>query len=720
MSTKALLSSARRSKSSLEPLEARIAPASAGGGFGTNVVTLEYLLLRPDLVLTKTADVDTAHPGDLITYTLHLSNEGINPSTEVTVTDPVVAGLNFVPTENPGWSLNQAKTAYVYNYGTLAGGGTAADLTLKLRVSPTVAADLTEITNAASVSGADDELTTLNNGSSATVAIDADATLHITLRSDTDEVAHGGKVYYSLIYSNTGDRDAHVILTEHPHSPYTVNLAENPGWVYNGTLSRYEYDAGTLAARSGNHSVPFVVQMDSYIPTNITRYINDAGIEYAPDVAESGNASSDTQSTASTPIYQGIYVLSPGTSLPGQYALPKIQVFDISTGVKKEIQVYPKIVRDSIRTSLGDFNNDGFDDILVTTEHGVGPARLFDGKTGALADSPLNNLQPFGKNRGSFVAVGQLNNPSTLTYLGYVDTPEVVFGSALGGGAVKIYSLQDSQTSSGVEKVAQPGTTFFPFGPKFTGGVRVAIGDINGDGRDDLVVAQGNFGGQVKVYNGGNPNDLLTTFQVGGLRYKGGLNLAVGDIDGNGRADIVTGRNRLSAPTVETFVYRDAVDTTPAGMVLKGSFNAFAPTYKNGVRVALADVDHDGYMDIIATTGFAGRSQVKVFDGMIYHTAKVVAHVMNPTLGTIIGVPSGPSVSVAAEPEPVITDVPPLLKSFTAIPTNLNQAVWASASTIVPSIYTQPVFTIIEGPIAFPFPLFPFPPFPILTPTTNL
>lgn len=691
---------AQRSQSSLEPLEARIAPASVQPFFeGAATV---------DLALTKTADVSTAAPGDTITYTFHASNGGTADATGVTVTDPVMAGLNFVATENLQWSLNQAHTAYLYNYGSLGAGAQGTDFTLKLHVSPTVPADLTTVTNSATIS---DDLThgadanPNNNTGSAPVTINADATLHIALRSESAEIAHGAKAVFTLIYSNTGNRDAHVVLTEHPANNSTTQLFDNPGWTYNAASNVYEYDAGTLAARSGNHSVQYVVQANASIPTSITQLTDVASIDYAPGAAEPGTVTDDKQATVSTPIYQGIYVLSPGTTTAGHYGPPRIEVFDISTATKTEILVYPKVVRDSIRTSLGDFNGDGFDDIVVTTEHGLGATEVFDGATGKLMASPFNGLQPFGKNKGSFVAVGDLS--SSVGFRLFGASPEVVFGSALGGGAVKIYS-PDIQTTFAQTLTAPTGgltsTTFYPFGKSFTGGVRVAIGDIDHDGRNDLVVAEGNFGGKVAVYSGGDPTKPLVAFTVGGAHYRGGLNLAVGDIDSDGTADIVTGRNRLSAPTVEIYGYQAPSGTAPAAEVLKATFNAFSSTYKNGVRVALADVNHDDILDIIATTGYAGKSQVKIFDGSLYHTQTSMGNI------TLIGssllgddltglVPGEPIYFPTFVPPPamVITAVPPLLKSFTAFPGNLSQAVWASATVIVPSVPFT-ISVINDGP----------------------
>src|SRR5262249_14427611 len=87
---------------------------------------------------------------------------------------------------------------------------------------------------------------------------------------------------------------------------------------------------------------------------------------------------------------------------------------------------------------------------------------------------------------------------------------------------------------------------FFAFDPAFQGGVRTAIGDINGDGVADVIVAAGPGGGpHVKVIDGTKLNQvqangeiadsaLLASFFAYDPAFSGGVWVAAGDVNGDG------------------------------------------------------------------------------------------------------------------------------------------------------------------------------------------
>src|SRR5262249_14942973 len=88
--------------------------------------------------------------------------------------------------------------------------------------------------------------------------------------------------------------------------------------------------------------------------------------------------------------------------------------------------------------------------------------------------------------------------------------------------------------------------------------------------------------------------------------FTGGINLATGDIDGDGKADIITGAGPGGAPHVRAF----RADGTP---LLGNGFFAYDTGFHGGVSVAAADLDGDGRADIVTGAGPGGGPHVKAF-----------------------------------------------------------------------------------------------------------
>lgn len=85
--------------------------------------------------------------------------------------------------------------------------------------------------------------------------------------------------------------------------------------------------------------------------------------------------------------------------------------------------------------------------------------------------------------------------------------------------------------------------SFLAFDGEFVGGVRVAGGDIDRDGRDDIIIGAGpGAGSHVKVFDGDDLR-LLYSRIIYEPGYRGGVSVHISDLSGRGLDDVVVERN---------------------------------------------------------------------------------------------------------------------------------------------------------------------------------
>jgi len=210
--------------------------------------------------------------------------------------------------------------------------------------------------------------------------------------------------------------------------------------------------------------------------------------------------------------------------------------------------------------------------------------------------SRLASFQAYGTPRyGVLVSCGDLNDDG-------VD--EIVTGA--GPGAVYGPHVRGWHWDGGSIVTPLPGVSFLAYGTN-RWGVNVACGDIDGDGVDEIVTGAGPgavFGPHVRGWNadGGSAGPIpgVSYFAYGTLQW--GVNVACGDIDADGIDEIVTGPG--PGPSFGSHVRGwnyDGERLEPIGGV---NFIAYASFPRSmGCNVACGDIDNDRVDEILTGPG---------------------------------------------------------------------------------------------------------------------
>jgi hypothetical protein len=194
---------------------------------------------------------------------------------------------------------------------------------------------------------------------------------------------------------------------------------------------------------------------------------------------------------------------------------------------------------------------------------------------------------PYGyRPLGISVAMGNLDSDPASEY---------ITGVAAGGGPHLRTFDDDGKPMSFNE---------FVFDPNFQGGIDVAAGDVDGDGIDEIITSAGPGAGphvRVLKMNG----QVLAEFYAYDPSFHGGVRVAAGDVDGDGRDEIITGAGPGGAPEVKVFELNGAVDA---------DFLVYAADFRGGVDVASGDVIGDSKDEIVTASGAGESGFVRVLN----------------------------------------------------------------------------------------------------------
>ncbi len=195
----------------------------------TNNSSTERTPIEPDadLEIVKTDGPDPVDVGEDLTYTLDVRNLGPSPATEVEVTDDLPPGLTLVSATSDQGACSTTDPV-TCDVGDLAVGGTA-QITIVARVGASLGG--TQITNTASVDGAEDDTFLPNNSDPATTTIPVAADLRITKEADPSPIEAGEDVTYTLTVTNDGPNTATAVTVDDdlPNSLTLVSATPSQG-----------------------------------------------------------------------------------------------------------------------------------------------------------------------------------------------------------------------------------------------------------------------------------------------------------------------------------------------------------------------------------------------------------------------------------------------------------------------------------------------------------
>jgi len=252
-----------------------------------------------------------------------------------------------------------------------------------------------------------------------------------------------------------------------------------------------------------------------------------------------------------------------------------------------------------IRTAAADFNRDGIPDLVVGTGPGTtARVRVLDGRDAR----ELFAFTPFGDFTGGvYVAAGDLNGDRVADLVVCPDE----------GGGPRVLAL------SGGDNFAKLADFLGIAGTNFRGGCRVAVGDINGDGAGDLIVAAGAGGGpRIAGYDGrtigsATPARVFSDFFAFEETLRNGVFITTGDVDADGLADLVAGGGPGGGPRVLVLSARGLLDGRQQKL---GDFFAGDTTSRGGIRVTARDLNADGRFDVVVGSGDDAGSRLNAYD----------------------------------------------------------------------------------------------------------
>jgi len=223
--------------------------------------------------------------------------------------------------------------------------------------------------------------------------------------------------------------------------------------------------------------------------------------------------------------------------------------------------------------------------------------------TDSITDPQFSQQLGEGRLNTYQAAAAAYNESSSVSQKYYIVT-----GAGPGGGPhVRVF------TRAGISY-----SRFFAYDQRFAGGVNVASGDVDGDGVDEIITGAGPGGGpHVRVLTRTGWEKL--EFYAFNKEFTGGVKVAAGNITGNERDELIVGVASRASSYVRVF--------DSDFLVLQLQLMISQKDFYGGVNLASADFDGNGHNEIVAGLGRGDVPQVSLFDSRGEKLSEYLAYV---------------------------------------------------------------------------------------------
>ncbi|MDD5716023.1 MAG: VCBS repeat-containing protein [Patescibacteria group bacterium] len=396
-----------------------------------------------------------------------------------------------------------------------------------------------------------------------TVTANEDGSLHVVINSSSG-YGYGTPVAVSVTVSDARGN------------------ASTPSWEFTTTADRPSLGIVMSPASKGGPNVRVVDEAGAQISSF---FVYDQSLRMGLEVAQ---ADIDADSVNEIVV------------TPGQGVESRIKAFELDGTEIASTLAFNEGFTGGVTVATGDFDGDDREDIAVAPISAGGPnVRIYS--LNAAGDG-LDLTDWFFAYDAAFrggvnVVAGDLDG----------DSIDEIITAPRGQGGPDVRVFKYSASRGEFELT----TSVMAYQSAYHGGVQLGTGDINGDGADDVIVSPYlNGGPNIRVYtvNADGDLELLTWVMAYQDTYRGTLSMSVGDVNGDGKGEITLVPQSLGGPNVRIYRYENN------SLALMDWFMAYDEAFRGGVNLFLADVDGDGIDEVMTSPASLGGPNVRVYD----------------------------------------------------------------------------------------------------------